>query len=384
MYTRSPRPARPRSTLSRRLITGVGVFTVTALVVGTAGTAHLAATLNTVKRADTGSALTPRTSSMDTENYLLVGSDSRAGADPSSPDYGSMGDEADAPGRRSDTIMVLRFNPKNGEAAILSIPRDLWIPIHGTGKSNRINSAYTKGNAVLIDTVEQDLGIPINHFIDVDFEGFKNLVDALGGVTIFFDLPTRDKNTGLRITQPGCVTLNGINALRYVRSRHFQQEINGHWREDKSSDFGRMSRQQDFIRKAASKAFQKVAANPLAVPQLLKATLSAVHPDASLNLQSMADRLSTLGRADIVTYTLPSTPDHISGAGDILRMDPADALPLLAFFGGKLPPSPPSTTAPPTTAKAAAAPPAAATTPSGVPPTSAPMGVVPDETAKCG
>ena len=123
-------------------------------------------------------------------------------------------------------------------------------------ESNRINSAYTKGNDVLINTVEQNLGIPINHFIDVDFYGFKDLVDALGGVTVYFDLPTAT-DAGLHVTQPGCVTLNGIDALAYVRSRHFSQEINGKWKEDQSSDFGRISRQQDFIRRAASKAFAR-------------------------------------------------------------------------------------------------------------------------------
>ena len=158
--------------------------------------------------------------------------------------------------------MILRFDPKSGNAAILSIPRDLWVPIAGTTESNRINSAYTKGNDVLINTVEQNFGIPINHFIDVDFYGFKDLVDALGGVTVYFDLPTRDKNTGLRVTQPGCVTLNGIDALAYVRSRHFSQEINGKWKEDQSSDFGRISRQQDFIRRAATKAFASANEQP--------------------------------------------------------------------------------------------------------------------------
>ncbi len=182
------------------------------------------------------------------------------------------------------------------------------------------------------------------------------------------------------------MNLSGIDALRYVRSRHFQQEINGHWREDKSSDFGRISRQQDFIRKAASKAFQKVSENPLAVPQLLKAALKAVHPDSSLDLQAMANRLSLLGRADIVTYTLPAKPDRV-GDADVLRMDPARALPLLAFFGGKPPPAAPATTAPSTTVSGGKAPApggAAGTTASTAPPTSAPLGVVPDETAKCG
>ena len=393
MYPRSSRPARSRSTLPRRIVAGVGVFTVTTLAVGTAGVAHLAATLNTVERADTGTALTKKAEPQAVENYLLVGSDTRQGSDPSSQDYGAIGNEGAAPGRRSDTIMVLRFDPKSGNAAILSIPRDLWVPIAGTNKSDRINSAYTKGNDVLINTVEQNFGIPINHFIDVDFYGFKDLVDALGGVTVYFDLPTRDKNTGLRITQPGCVTLNGIDALAYVRSRHFSQEINGKWREDQSSDFGRISRQQDFIRRAAAKAFASAKSNPLGVSSLVKAALKSVHPDASLNLTALADRLAALGTSEIATFTLPANPDHVGDAA-VLRLDQEKATALLSFFGGKPPAEAATTTAaPPTTNGAGSAlPPAPGGAPSTTnplaafapPPTSAPIGTVPDQTATCG
>ena len=95
-----------------------------------------------------------------------------------------------------------------------------------------------------------------------------------------------------------------------MRSRHFSQEINGRWREDESSDFGRMSRQQDFIRRAAAKAFATINQNPLAVSDLLKAALGAVHPDASLDLTSLADRLAALGTADIASFTLPGQPRH--------------------------------------------------------------------------
>jgi polyisoprenyl-teichoic acid--peptidoglycan teichoic acid transferase len=393
VYTRSSRPARSRSTLPRRIVAGVGVFTVTTLAVGTAGVAHLAATLNTVERADTGTALTKKDEPQAVENYLLVGSDTRQGSDPNSQDYGAIGNEGAAPGRRSDTIMVLRFDPKSGNAAILSIPRDLWVPIAGTNKSDRINSAYTKGNDVLINTVEQNFGIPINHFIDVDFYGFKDLVDALGGVTVYFDLPTRDKNTGLRVTQPGCVTLNGIDALAYVRSRHFAQEINGKWREDQSSDFGRISRQQDFIRRAATKAFASAKSNPLGVSSLVKAALKSVHPDASLNLTALADRLAALGTSEIATFTLPAYPDHVGDAA-ILRLDQEKATALLSFFGGKPPADAATTTAAPPTTNAAgsALPPAPGGAPSTTnplaafapPPTSAPIGTVPDQSATCG
>jgi LCP family protein required for cell wall assembly len=383
------RPARLRSTVPRRLLAGLGVFAVTTLAVGTAGVANLSATLATVERAETGTALTKKDEPKATENYLLVGSDTREGADPNSADFGSMGNEGDAPGRRSDTIMVLRFDPKTGNAAILSIPRDLWVPIAGTGDSNRINSAYSKGNDVLIETVEQNLGIPIHHFVDVDFYGFKDLIDALGGVTIYFDLPTRDKNTGLRVPEPGCVTLDGQTALAYVRSRHFSQEINGRWREDESSDFGRMSRQQDFIRRAAAKAFATINQNPLAVSDLLKAALRSVHPDASLDLTALADRLASLGTADIASFTLPANPDTVGDAA-VLRMDEEKARALLTFFGGKPPEAATTSVAPPSTNADGSALPPAPGVPAGqeaaalAPPTSTAIGTVPDPNAACG
>ena len=170
---------------------------------------------------------------------------------------------------------------------------------------------------------------------------------------MYFDLPTRDKNTGLRVTQPGCVTLNGIDALAYVRSRHFSQEINGKWKEDQSSDFGRISRQQDFIRRAATKAFATAKSNPLAVSSLVKAALKSVHPDASLNLTALADRLAALGTSEIATFTLPANPDHVGDAA-ILRLDQEKATALLSFFGGQPPaPAASTTVAPPSTNAAA-------------------------------
>jgi anionic cell wall polymer biosynthesis LytR-Cps2A-Psr (LCP) family protein len=196
----------------------------------------------------------------------------------------------------------------------------------------------------------------------------------------------------LRVTQPGCVTLNGIDALAYVRSRHFSQEINGKWKEDQSSDFGRISRQQDFIRRAATKAFASAKSNPLGVSSLVKAALKSVHPDASLNLTALADRLAALGTSQIATFTLPAYPDHVGDAA-ILRLDQEKATALLSFFGGQPPAAAATTTvAPPSTnASGSALPPApggAATTNPltafAPPPTSAPIGTVPDQAATCG
>ena len=96
------------------------------------------------------------------ENYLLVGSDSREGIAAGSDDFTNVGDTELVGGKRSDTIMVLR-QERNGGAALMSLPRDLWVEIAGTGKSQRINTAYNDGPERLAATVSQSLGIPIHH-----------------------------------------------------------------------------------------------------------------------------------------------------------------------------------------------------------------------------
>ena len=95
--------------------------------------------------------------------------------------------------------MIMRVDPTTDTVDMVSLPRDLWVPIAGTGESQRINTAYSSddGRQRLIDTIQQDFGIPINHYIEVDFKGFQGVVDAIGGVPMYFDEPMRDDNSGL-------------------------------------------------------------------------------------------------------------------------------------------------------------------------------------------
>jgi LCP family protein required for cell wall assembly len=204
------------------------------------------------------------------ENYLLVGSDTRATADPTDSDFKSIGKVG---GQRSDTIMVMRFDPVTGAAALLSLPRDLWVSIAGTGQKAKINAAYAKGPGTLIETVKQDFNIPIHHYVEVDFQGFKRIVDALGGITVCFDTPARDRNTGLYIDSAGCHELDGIGALQYVRSRHYETLAKGKWKET-GDDRDRIKRQQEFLKLALDKAVSK--AGPIRwPPPLLGAATSS-------------------------------------------------------------------------------------------------------------
>ena len=176
----------------------------------------------------------------------MIGSDSREGVSGSDADFGAVGDTAVVQGRRSDTIMILRQEKDGNGAALVSLPRDLWITIAGSGSQNRINAAYNDGPEVLAATITHELGIPINHVVDVDFLGFKDLVDAAGGAVVCFEYVTRDLNSGLD-QQPGCNELDGVQALAYARSRNYEEFRDGEWRKDPTADLGRIQRQQNFI-----------------------------------------------------------------------------------------------------------------------------------------
>src|SRR3954466_7878372 len=188
-------------------------------------------------------------------NYLIIGSDSRDSVDPNDPNAGAFLGQDEPSGKRSDTILIVRIDPTTLTAKMLSFPRDLFIPIAGEKGRDRINSAYGRGRAVLVDTIRQDFGIEINNYIEVDFSGFKGLVDAIGGVPMYFDTPMRDTHTGLDIETAGCVTLDPDQALAFARSRYLEfKDSKGRWETDGSADLGRITRQQLFVRKALHKA----------------------------------------------------------------------------------------------------------------------------------
>ena len=138
------------------------------------------------------------------QNFLLVGSDSRANIDPDDPNIGAFGSESEVGGQRSDTIMVLRIDPASERARrSCRSHATCGCRSRARGGKQRINTAFSRGPDVLVATLQQNFGIPIQHFVEVDFAGFKGLVDAVGGVPVYFENPARDKNTGLNIPVAG-------------------------------------------------------------------------------------------------------------------------------------------------------------------------------------
>jgi LCP family protein required for cell wall assembly len=167
-----------------------------------------------------------------TENILLIGSTSRCAAS-SIPVYNQECDSG-VTGVNSDVILVAHLDSNTGKISLLSIPRDDFIPGARSGSAlcgatspltpgtcaNKVDSALVEGPDQLIAAVERDFGIPINHFIDLNFATFTDVVEALGGIRLDFPDRLFDASSGLKITQVGCQTMNGTQALALVRSRH--------------------------------------------------------------------------------------------------------------------------------------------------------------------
>ena len=269
------------------------------------------------------------------ENFLLVGSDSRAGADPTAADAGGIGTEADVSGHRSDTIMILRRDKSTGDASLLSIPRDLWVQVPGHDGKRRINSAFNDGPEVLVQTLQQELGLPIHHYVEIDFSGFKSLVDALGGVQICVNYATRDVSTGLNITEPGCHILDGVQALAYARSRHYEEYRDDEWHEDPASDLGRTKRQQQFVNLALQSALDRIKVDPFSAGRLATAIGSSLRVDDELDPIAAAASLRSAVDAGIATYSLPVFGKTIGGNAVLLLGDGSDAV--LAYFRGEGP-----------------------------------------------
>ena len=259
-------------------------------------------------------------------NYLIVGSDSR---DPQALIDAGLNPEAfeDGGGQRSDTMLVLRF--VDGEARMLSIPRDLYVPIAETGGTSKINSAYGGGPRRLILTIQQALGVPIHHYLEIDFVSFSGLVDALGGITIEFPNPAFDKQTGLEIPTAGSHHIDGPTSLAYVRSRHYVEVVDGRERADATGDLGRVERQQRFLK--AVFATMGSTYNPLSLAGAASKASDGLRVDDTLGLGDAVRLAWRLRSLDPVAVVLPTRLGQ-NEAGSVLFLVEQGAAEALTQF----------------------------------------------------
>ena len=220
-------------------------------------------------------------------NVLIIGTDSAANLDEDDPvNNGREGEHL------ADVIMIMRIDPTNGTARLLSIPRDTRVAIAPTGGMGKINAAMAgvDGPRNLIDTIRRNFGISIDNYVEVDFAAFKDLVEQLGGVPVYFAAPVRDKRSGLFVEEPGCVVLGPDQALAYARSRYFEyKDSDGRWRTDQTSDLGRITRQQDFIKRSMRRASEAGLRNPGTAIGIVDAATGAVKMDDTLAVGTILD-----------------------------------------------------------------------------------------------
>lgn len=229
-------------------------------------------------------------------------------------------------GHRTDTIMILRIDPETDMVTGVNFPRDLLVTLCD-GSRQKINAAFFVGGAdCLVDTIRDFAGLRIDHFVQVDFQGFVDIVNAVDGVTMYLEEPMVDPKAHLDLPK-GCVTLDGRSALGFVRTRA-------------DTDFGRIARQQRFLKELADEATSlDVVANPVRLFQTVDAVGDMMTVDDSMTMGTMRDFAMTLRgikSEDITMVTIPTATDNSTGQYFENPIEPTTSELLRAFKGGEL------------------------------------------------
>ena len=281
----------------------------------------------------------------ETVNFFLIGTDSVA----SLPEDHRLRQTRSTAQLLTDTLIILRLDTgdssedegRDTNVSVVSIPRDLWVPISGYGgEHQKINSllAFT-GPQTLVQTVRDYFAIPIHHVIQVDFNGFLELFEIIGGLDLYIEFPIQDKKAQLSIEETGCVSLTPEQGLGIVRSRTMQAFIQEEWREvDSLSDLDRMERQQDFLILALQQAFDSGFRDPGKIRKVIEDVFRGGYltlddrmtPEDMIDL---ANRFSGFDANALNRYTLPTFFDW-DGPYSILRLYEAEAQIILDVFRG--------------------------------------------------
>ena len=315
-----------KATRPIRIITSLSLAVVAISAFSWLGLGQVSGAIN---RVDVFGSLTKRpdkpTSAL---NYLLVGSDTRSGLTKEQSKILRVGTTKTAAGARSDTMLLVHISKARDKATIISIPRDslVTIPEHESslykGKivpaaKAKINAAFAWGGApLLIQTIEQETNVKIDHYVEIGFAGFANMVDALGGIQVCSKKDINDPKSHL-VMSAGIHTLDGIEALKYVRTRDF----------DGMGDLGRMQRQQQFMSAVLRKVTSTgVLLNPIKLVNFFNAAIATVQTDSQLNrndLIVLAKQLKNLSPSKVRTLTIPlgNANARVPGLGSVVTWD---------------------------------------------------------------
>jgi len=299
-----PRPARRPRRWGRRI--GVTLLVLVVLLVGAA--VWVDSRLN---RVDALPDYQGRPAATPGADWLIVGSDSREGLDEGRRRQLGTGQAA---GRRADTMMLLHIPRGTGKPVLVSLPRDSYVPIPGHGR-NKLNAAFALGGPQLLArTVEQATGIRLDRYMEVGFDGFATVVDAVGGVRICPKTAMRDPMAGLNV-KAGCQEAGSRTALAYVRARHSGR-----------GDLDRVQRQQEFLGSLIDRSTSPgVLLNPFrSVPLLLRGT-EAVAVDRAAHVHNLVRfpfAMRSIGNGGGIATTVPIAGSaSVPGAGSVLQWD---------------------------------------------------------------
>ena len=284
---------------------------------------------------------TVRTVSTQPRNFLVVGADSTSTLPADDPLRAGRSDAQ----LLTDTLMIVRIDPQRESVSLLSLPRDLWVRVSPGGYETKINAVLALGGSgALIETIQDTFGIPINHYVEADFNGFRGVVDAVDGVPVYFPFPMRDAGTGFVQVEPGCATLDADAALAYVRSRRMEGLVDGlTWTKlDAVPDFGRISRQQGFVQDALERAIAKGGLrHPATSLALVDSAIDSVTLDDVISrgeLLDLMNQFQAFQARSLETFTVP-TFFGFEGELSVLYVDEPAAAPVLAPFRGDAPPA---------------------------------------------
>jgi len=263
-------------------------------------------------------------SSAGSQNILMVGSTSRCALKKQTPAYGLCTQGVD--GVNSDVIMILHLDPAVPSVSILSIPRTTFLPNArktgtGFGAYKIANSLY-QGPSQLVAAIEEDFGIPIQHYVELNFDTFANVVNAIGGITMEFPEPVFDAYSGLNVQVAGCHHLNGVEALQVVRARHLQYKGPGvtattphTWPQEAQSDLARIRRDHEFLRVLASKVAQKGLSNPITDESLVSSVVSDLTVDSGFSATDMVHLVLTYHHVNINSAPQRQLPVLVANFG---------------------------------------------------------------------
>lgn len=326
---------KTKRTWWERFVILTSCLVIMALVMGGVAVRFISEEIKSFNRISGAGILAKNETIADPFNVLVIGVDNAEGLD----EGDSVLTGRNTSSLLTDTMMLVRVDPQNRVVAITSIPRDLWVSVGSTNYKEKINAALSLGGpAALLETIQRELGIPVNHYVQVNFKGFSNFVERLQGVPMSFATPVRDTKTGFSVEQPGCWYLDGRQALALVRSRSYEALVDGNWVTDPTGDIGRTVRQQRFVEAALDRAITKGARNPFELRGIVNSVKDELVLDDQLSIEDMlktASRFQDFRLGQLIKMQLPVTFGW-EGAASVVYLTP-EATPVLDVFRGSAP-----------------------------------------------